>query len=174
MTYRKPLPSDIGKSVEFSIDGEQWHTAKLSSIDYDETGPLFWQNIDGKHRFFNHCRVPYSCPDPIAELSEAADLLAERGADEAARVLMAEIERLQKTQEDSEQYGGFLISQLPVDLVKTRHDGWFYVHDTESDYLRKDGRFHGTCGDEGFYETREEARQAIDDYNQVTNPEPQT
>lgn len=88
MKHRQPTASDVGKTVEFSIDGEQWHTAKLSSIDYDEVGPLFWQNIEGKHRFFNHCRVPYSCPDPIAELSILADELAAAGHDEAARVLM--------------------------------------------------------------------------------------
>ena len=33
-------------------------------------------------------RVPYTCPDPIAELSMAADKLVELGAPEAARVLM--------------------------------------------------------------------------------------
>lgn len=94
MSFRTPIHSDIGKTVEFSLDGHQWHTAKLSSIDYDESGPLFWQNIEGRHRFFNHCRVPYTCPDPIAELSMAADLLAERGADEAARILLNAAELL--------------------------------------------------------------------------------
>ncbi len=40
MSHRPPTRVDIGKTVEFSLDGNEWHAAKLSSIDYDEERPV--------------------------------------------------------------------------------------------------------------------------------------
>jgi len=100
MQYRSPTRHDIGKTVEVSRTGDEgdWHKRELVEIAHKESttfscrfnkddyamGAPAW--CDTKQWLF--CRVPYSTPDPIAELSIAADWLAERGMDEAARVLM--------------------------------------------------------------------------------------
>lgn len=98
--HRPPTRHDIGKTVEVrNHDNEDWKSIKLVSIDYDETSePMYWER-DGKIpgdrlHFYYHCRVPYTTADPLTELSIAADLLAENGMDEGARVLMREIEQL--------------------------------------------------------------------------------
>ena len=98
MPHRSPTAADIGKQVEVrNHDNEEWKPIRLVSIDYDETSePMYWERNGDRLRFYYQCRVPYTCPDPIAELSMAADKLVELGADEAARVLMEEIERRQK------------------------------------------------------------------------------
>jgi len=93
MQYRSPTRHDIGKTVEVrNHENEAWKSIKLVSIDYDENSePMYWERdgeIPGDRlHFYYQCRVPYTTADPITELSIAADLLAENGMDEAARVL---------------------------------------------------------------------------------------
>lgn len=98
MQYRSPTRHDIGRMVEVrNHENEAWKSIKLVSIDYDENSePMYWERdgeIPGDRlHFYYQCRVPYTTADPIAELSIAADFLAENGMDEAARVVLAEIE----------------------------------------------------------------------------------
>ncbi len=98
MTHRPPTAADIGKQVEVSQyrDFASFRIGTLVRIEIDADGT--WYDVSCSVPSYEFCRVPYSTPDPIAELSMAADLLAERGADEAARVLMlwlslAEVDR---------------------------------------------------------------------------------
>lgn len=84
--HRPPTASDIGKTVEVSIDGTTWEQAEILALHYDDEG--FVAYTDYVNVKEGGCRVPYSAPDPVAELSISADWLAERGMDEAARVLM--------------------------------------------------------------------------------------
>ena len=95
MQYRSPTRHDIGKTVEACADGWQhnesnWGKYVLAGIWQSEIETRFHVR-DAKTGYVfvaEHCRVPYTTPDPLTELSIAADLLAENGMDEAARALM--------------------------------------------------------------------------------------
>jgi len=89
MPHRPPTRHDIGKTVEVRAEGK-WIAGVLSSIRFEDEYCSY--RITGRFGWHSHCRVPYTTPDPIAELAQAADWLAERGQDEASRVLMREVE----------------------------------------------------------------------------------
>lgn len=170
MNYRPPTHSDIGKTVEVRSAGLEWQSGRLRSLDCwqfsdDNVNPPVIErrfHIAGLTRSFTDCRVPYECPDPIAELSMAADWLAERGMDEASRVLMAEVEEL--TRGVVESHGALRISRvIPFEQLPHRFDNWFFITDGDS-YLRRDGQLHSTCEEDGFYQTIEEAREVVRSY----------
>lgn len=99
MTHRPPTRSDIGKMVEFSQDGVHYYPGRLLSLHFDGGGyQPFLVKSKAVQAWRQHCRVPYTTPDPIAELSIAADMLADNGMDEAARVLMDRINVLTQLQ----------------------------------------------------------------------------
>lgn len=93
--FRQPTRHDIGREVEVFIDGE-WEPTILQEIGTSSVGTFCGLSDYFGQYSVDLVRVPYTTADPIAELSEAADWLADRQKDEAARVLMAEIERRQK------------------------------------------------------------------------------
>jgi len=89
MKHRPPTRHDIGKTVLFH-GGE----GILREISVYSSGDLYCTVVQDGMSYYAcaNVLVPYTSPDPIAELSMAADLLAESGMDEAARVLMANVE----------------------------------------------------------------------------------
>lgn len=87
MRYRKPLPSDIGRMIQFSSDGETWEQDTL--LEYH------WTLLEGATCFVGHmwrmvnlCRIPFETNAEDAQLCEAADWFAERGQDATADWLM--------------------------------------------------------------------------------------
>lgn len=101
MQYRSPTRHDIGKMVEVA-NNRDFSDAQIGMLEQwttDYLGNYFWIKDElRRHGSFEFCRVPYTSPDPITELSIAADWLAERGMDEAARVCMAEVEKRKDNQ----------------------------------------------------------------------------
>lgn len=94
--FRPPTRFDIGKFVEARGKESEWDTYTLTGIWHQAAQTRYFIRGGAISYVADHCRVPYTTPDPIAELSAAADWLAERGQDESARVLMAEIENRQQ------------------------------------------------------------------------------
>jgi len=88
MPHRPPTRHDIGKTVEVEIEGA-WIQTILQEVNSSYVGTFCGLSDYLQHFDIALVRVPYTTPDPIAELAQAADWLAERGMDEAARVLMA-------------------------------------------------------------------------------------